>query len=301
MSAAGPASSPMAVTDISRKLLLCISGIRFVLHGLDNPLERELRERFVLFLQPPGSAGDGADLEIRLLRSPLRQYLPYPVQGGPKEYQLETRVREGRLHAWSYSFAGRFEIEGNQGEMELCDSDFEPAHRSVENFLRVALAWKAMNRGGLLLHASGVVRRARAYLFFGPSGSGKTTVARLSSGSLLLNDDCMLLVRRGGEFLASGVPFKGAEDAGARDAGSFPIAGLFRLVQAPAASCLRLPLPRAVSEIASSVPFVTERSEGFRKIFGTLEELVRRTPVFRLEFRLSPDFWRAIEGELPEE
>ena len=288
----------MAVTDISRKLLLCISGIRFVLHGLDDPLERELRERFVLFLQPPGSAGDGADLEIRLLRSPLRQYLPYPVQGGPKEYQLETRVREGRLHAWSYSFAGRFEIEGNQGEMELCDSGFEPRHRSVENFLRVALAWKAMNRGGFLLHSSGLVRGGQAFLFFGPSGSGKTTIARLSREDLLLNDDCILLMRQDETFSASGVPFKGADDAGARDARSFPIAGLFRLVQSTRVSCERIPAARAASEIASSIPFVTESPEGFERIFDSVEQLLRRVPIFRLQFRLSPGFWEAIDRAL---
>src|SRR5437867_6048070 len=105
----------------------------------------------------------------------VRRCLPWPSQSGIREYQLETVVREGRLHVWSYGFAGRFDIEGTRGELKLCDTPFEPRARSVENFLRVALAWKAMERGGLLLHASGLVRDGRAYLFFGPSGSGKTT------------------------------------------------------------------------------------------------------------------------------
>ncbi|MGH9390735.1 MAG: hypothetical protein ACRD1Z_14050, partial [Vicinamibacteria bacterium] len=215
--------------------------------------------------------------------------------GGTIEYQLETRVGEGRLHAWSYSFAGRFEIEGMTGEIDLCDSDFEPPARSVENFLRVALAWPAMAKGGLLLHASGVARGNRAYLFFGPSGSGKTTITRLSTGDTPLNDDCILIMRDGRGFTAHGVPFKGAEDLGARNASAYPIAGMFRLVQSPDVSCERLAPARAAGEIAGSIPFVTERPEGFERIFSTLEDLVRVVPVFRLRFRQSPDFWPVVE------
>jgi energy-coupling factor transporter ATP-binding protein EcfA2 len=141
-----------------------------------------------------------------------------------------------------------------------------------------------------------VVREGNATVFFGPSGSGKTTITRLSTGDLILNDDCILITRDGTGFLASGVPFKGAEDIGAADAGAFPIAGLFRLVQADTVSCERLEAPRAVGEITGSIPFVTETTEGFEMVFPVLNELVRAVPVFRLHFRLADDFWPAVEN-----
>jgi len=286
----------MRLPDATRTLALSIAGIRFRFSGLPATLDAALRSRFDLFVVPdePEAAND---LDVELSASPVRQYLPYPHEGGPIEYQVESETLGGRLHAWSYSFSGCFDIEGNRGELELCLTDFEPPHRSVENFLRVALAWKAMNHGGFLLHASGVVVGGRAYLFFGPSGSGKTTITRLSEGSLVLNDDCILLMRTSGPFRASGVPFKGAEDAGAQNSGSFPIAGLFRLVKAPTPSCERLPPARAASELLSSIPFVTDRKEGFDRVFNAVEEVLRSAPVYSLRFRLSPDFWSCIERE----
>ncbi len=218
------------------QLTLSISGIRFDLRGLPNGLDRLLALRFGPFAAPADPSRP-ADLTIQVRPADVRGYLDYDSQDGSKLYRLETRAHEDRLHAWSYAFAGWFDIEGPQGEISLCDSPIEPPARSIENFLRVAFAWKAMKHGGFLLHASGLVRGGRAYIFFGPSGSGKTTVTRLSPHDLRLNDDCIHITRRGSLFCASGVPFKGSEDGGAEHAGVFPIAGFFRLVQSRLVYC----------------------------------------------------------------
>ena len=288
-------------------LNLLLSGLRFQFVGIEPSLGRSLTERFALFVVTPGEpAGSkaevprsGPDLEIHVRPSDLRQYLPYPSEGGSKIYQLETRERDGRLHVWSYAFAGSFEIDGNQAEVSLCEDGFEPPARSIENFLRVALAWKAVARGGFLLHSAGVVREGRAFLFFGPSGSGKTTAVRMSGGATVLNDD-LILIRRIHEagqperFVACGLPFKGAEDLGAAVTGSFPIAGIFRLVQSGEDRVERIAIPLAVSELSASVPFVSERPEGLERLFPLLEGVVRSLPVHRLRFRRSPNFWTAV-------
>lgn len=271
--------------------------MRIDLVGLPATLGASLFARFRLFVSPrdPRSA---SDLEIRVRPAVVKGYLDFDGQGGAPMYRLETRANSGRLHVWSYAFAGWFEIAGRTGEVNLCDSDVEPPERSIENYLRVALAWKAAQQGGFLLHASGLVRGGRAYLFFGPSGSGKTTVTRLSPLDLLLNDDCMLVGPSADGFVARGVPFKGSEAGGARDTGAFPIAGLFRLVQSRRVLLQDLSPVRAVAEIAASVPFVSERPEGLDGCLSTIEALARTVPVKRLHFRLSPDFWDAIEGDL---
>src|SRR5437867_6462044 len=281
-------------------LTLSITGIRLALNGLPPTLARVLESRFSLFIAPRAVTGDGnsVDLALRVRPSVVKGYLDYNGQGASKIYRLETRASGERLHAWSYAFAGWFEIDGREGEISLCDSDVEPPVRSIENFLRVAFAWKAARRSGFLLHASGLVRGGKAYLFFGPSGSGKTTVTRLSSADLLLNDDCIHVSRHGSLFRASGVPFKGNDDGGAERAGAFPIAGMFRLVQSRRVYCERLGAAQAVAEIASSVPFVSERPEGLDGILPAIEELARAVPVSRLHFRLAPDFWTAVEESL---
>jgi len=153
-------------------------------------------------------------------------------------------------------------------------------------------------RGGFLFHASGLVRHGKAYLFFGPSGSGKTTVTRLSANDLLLNDDCIHITRRNGEFRANGVPFKGRDEGGAENAGDFPIAGLFRLVQSRRVCFEPLSTAAAVSEIVASIPFMSERKEGLERNLAVAEDLSRAVPVGRLQFRLAPDFWNIIEESL---
>lgn len=278
-------------------LTIAISGVRVVLDGLPASLELALRHRFGLFVVP-NERGADTDLVVRVRPAVVKNYLDFDRQVGSKLYTLETRVHAQRLHAWSYAFAGWFDIHGSEGEICLCESAIEPPERSIENFLRVAFAWKAASRGGFLLHASGLVRDGLAYLFFGPSGSGKTTVTRLSTTELLLNDDCIHVTRQGETFMAQGVPFKGRDDCGAERAEPFPIAGLFRLVQSRRVFCQKLSTAQAVGEIASSIPFVSERPEGLDGTLSVIEDLVRSVPVSRLHFRLAPDFWNAIEESL---
>ena len=275
---------------------LSISGVRLDIHGLPLPLERTLIKRFHLFISPT-LAGAEADLSIRVRPAVVKGYLDYDKKQSTT-YRLETRTSGERLHVWSYAFAGWFEIDGKEGEVSLCDSDIEPPERSIENFLRVAFAWKASNRGGFLFHAAGLVRHGKAYLFFGPSGSGKTTVTRLSANDLLLNDDCIHVTRRGSDFRANGVPFKGRDECGAENAGEFPIAGLFRLVQSRRVCFEPLSAAAAVSEIVASIPFMSERKEGLERNLSVAEALVRSVPVGRLQFRLAPDFWNTIEETL---
>lgn len=290
------APGPLASRAWTANLHMNLAGIRIDLIGLPDPLARSLHSRFKLFLTPPAPHG-ASDLTIRVRPSVVKGYLDVGGDGSSLTYRLETRARDGRLHVWSYAFAGWFDLDGQAGEVNLCESEIEPPERSIENFLRVALAWKASGRGGFLLHASGLVRRGLAYLFFGPSGSGKTTVTRLSPLDLLLNDDCMMISQVAGRFVARGVPFKGSDRGGARDAAAFPIAGIYRLVQARRVFAEPISAARAVAELAASVPFVSERPEGLDVVMPSIESLVRQVPVERLHFRLAPDFWSVIERD----
>jgi hypothetical protein len=292
-----PEASPSDSSSWNRTLILSISGLRFELQGLPSELRSRLAVRFSRFVVEPDSV-TRANLTIRVRPAVVRGYLDYDTHGQAKVYELETRVEEGRLHAWSYAFSGWFEIDGDQGELSLCDSDVEPPSHSIENFLRVAFAWKASKAGGFLFHASGLVRDGRAYVFFGPSGSGKTTVTRLYPHELQLNDDCIHITRAGSVFYAGGVPFKGCPEGGAQDAGAFPIAGLFRLVQSRNVACERLGAAEAMAEIATSVPFVSETPEGALRVFEAAEAMARTVPVMKLYFELAPSFWDVMEESL---
>jgi hypothetical protein len=88
---------------------------------------------------------------------------------------------------------------------------------------------------GAILHAAGVVRRGKGYLFAGISGAGKTTIARLiadggESATAVLSDD-RIVVRRGpeGGFTMHGTPWPG-EGGYARNERA-PLAGIYFLTK----------------------------------------------------------------------
>src|SRR5262249_29799700 len=95
-------------------------------------------------------------------------------------------VRRGDFH-------GRMDLLERHVEFEYCGRV-----PSLHAFLRVANALLLAEIDGLLLHASSVLRRGRAFLFPGPSGAGKTTIARLAAGGGVLSDE-VSAVRRVGD------------------------------------------------------------------------------------------------------
>jgi hypothetical protein len=219
--------------------------------------------------------------------------LPWRTDG-----MLPLRTR--RIGRWVLCLtpgeAGCFDLTARRGRITL------RPHGNVENCLRVLLGWEAAQRGGLLLHASGVVRQhasddrrpAGAFVFFGPSGAGKSTVARLSARWPVLSDDLVLIERTSTGYQACGVPFRGNEWTAPRLNARAPLAGLLALEQAP--QHLRLPLtPGAgAARLVSATPFVTTCPHGAAMVMGAALALAAATPVARLQFRKDDGFWEVL-------
>lgn len=73
-----------------------------------------------------------------------------------------------------------------------------------------------LNHGGMMLHASAVVRKGKAYLFTAPCGTGKSTHTGLwlqaFPDAFILNDDKPALRLENGKFYAYGTPWSGKTD-----------------------------------------------------------------------------------------
>jgi hypothetical protein len=167
-----------------------------------------------------------------------------------------------------------------------------------ENFLRVWYAWRCLDEGALLLHASGAVRGGRGYVFFGPSGSGKTTTARLSleAGCTVLSDDLVILKKQVGVWHACGVPFRGELPEAPRTNLAAPARGIFILVKHPEHGTTPAPFPEALARLAACVPFVMSRPLGAQAVTAICADLAGSVPVRYLRFRRDPGFWRVIDG-----
>jgi hypothetical protein len=215
------------------------------------------------------------------------------ASGAAEVYRLEQAWSGEQLTAFAYEFAGWFDFATHRGQLAIAPAQGDPLHRAVENFLRVVSAHWFLRRGGLLVHASGVVRDGRAHLFFGPSGSGKTTVTSLSESDLILGDDLVLIRESHCGFEACGVPFRGLYREPPQTDQAFPLSGLYRLVKDRDDFLVDLSPSLGAAELMGSLPFVME-GERSGQALETVSRIVSGLPVRRLHFRKSADFWRLL-------
>ena len=237
----------------------------------------------------PGSgpaAGDTPDLEIARgpaqLSGSAEQRGPYRRQGN----QLELEIPE----------AGRFLLAA-PGRLEVAErTDIDP---DVLGAFLIAsglpmLLWQ---RGGLLLHASGVTLGDRVIALSGPSGAGKSTIARalLEQGGKLLGDDTLWLPDperpawadgiSGGQFLrdAAGGEPQFHRLPPARQAGPGNLAALVILSPGPIEPVRLGPVAAAQAVLrARHRPLVPELLGSNAAVLAHCTRLAASVPVFRL-------------------
>lgn len=213
---------------------------------------------------------------------------PYIDPAGHAVWQVETRQEDGRITFRSFFEQGWIDRDAGCAQLTLREQG------DPENFLRVVYAWECLFRGGLLLHASGVIRGELGYVFFGPSGAGKTTVTRLSPEAIVLSDDLVILMPQAGKFWVHGVPFRGEMVEGVRTNAAAPLYGLFALTKTPDHALSDVPVAQAVAELAASVPFVMEKPQGAAVVVARCAEIEADTPVRRLHFARNERFWEIL-------
>ncbi len=210
---------------------------------------------------------------------PPKEHAPNAARGG----QVEIRRGRGRVMLRSHDFDALIDLAAREIQT------WQPcAVYPVDMCLRVAYASLHGEHGGVLLHASGVLRDGLAWVFCGPSGAGKSTIAELLGGTRLADE--LIAVRRSGNgFLASGTPYWMGTSISA------PIGGVFHLRQADSTFVRGRPPEETVAELLASVeaPGVDEPTAA--GIAGFCRDLADTRACGELSFR--PDaveIWREI-------
>jgi hypothetical protein len=262
-------------------------SVRFV--GLTPDIERAAREKYALFLS------EADPLHDVLVCQGERGYLAEAADGFLR--LEETASEEGRILE-SHDFAALRPAGGGRGVLRVSDPGrLAGAIGCLENYMRWTMADMAIQREAFVLHSCGVVRDGRASVFFGHSGAGKSTVAGLSGGSQILSDDLVLLSREGGRWQASTTPFWGTFPQEAKARGSFPVGGIYRLVQAEVAEVHPLSTALAVGMMVTCCPFVSNPALRRDKLIPLVEDCCRKVRPAILKFRKDPSFWEAIARE----
>ena len=267
-------------------LSLAIGGTRLVLDLAALPVARRdaVHARYAAFAARPDP---GAAIAVQVRLRGGRPFLPWDAR---TPLPLVTRRIGARLVFVAPQEAGWLDPATRQARLVL------RGQGTVENFLRVVTAWSALEQGGLLLHACGVVRRGRAFVFFGASGVGKSTVAGLSRAWTVLSDDLVLVEPAATGYEAGGVPFRGSAWDAPRVNARAPLAGLYALRQAPAHALRDLPLAEATARLAASAPFVAQCATAATALLATCAGLAGQVPVRELSFCRDGLFWEVIDG-----
>ena len=135
-------------------------------------------------------ADQGLDVEVCEVE---RDYYIEPPEVA--EFNPVHLVCDGqRVRFVGYRMAGVFETVGGIGRVLLARGEYEPADRAMENYIRAAVAWRAAERGGALVHAASAAWEGRGYLFYGESGAGKSTLSECNKRATVLSDDLSLVL-----------------------------------------------------------------------------------------------------------
>ncbi|HVT58050.1 MAG TPA: hypothetical protein VHR45_06600 [Thermoanaerobaculia bacterium] len=183
-----------------REVILDLPGGPYRLAGLAAAQEESLRSGYGDLCRPRGAAPPPADraaavapgtvTEARIFRAAAADFRQFDTRGW--DYELDTdntpeavRLAGLRLLArleWRPTLAAALWTSEGEGELfpGIC-----------ENFLRILVAYRLLEAGGVVLHSAGLLLAGSAFLFLGRSGAGKTTLARLASerGAEVLSDD----------------------------------------------------------------------------------------------------------------
>jgi hypothetical protein len=279
----------------SEALRLQVGPLEFRLEGLNLRQVERLRGMYGPFLRPAAAEAAGSGLTISLTRAGVERFLALP-SGRFEEYRLGRRTRDGRHDLWAYEFAATADAGFTRAEVALLTEEGAEFNRGLENVLRFLCACTILDRGGLLVHGAGIVRGGRAHVFFGHSGAGKTTVTALSPRDLVLSDDITVVLPAGDRFVACGHPFGMAHHRVPDTTDSFPIAGLYRLLQSREVRLEPLDRGRGLGDLASCLPFVMQDAASAARALDIAAALLRTVPSWRLSFRKDDAFWGAIEN-----
>jgi hypothetical protein len=165
------------------------------------------------------------------------------------------------------------------------------------DLFRLLCGFLLLQEGGLLLHASAVVARGRAWVFSGPSGAGKTTIAGLAGARRVLNDETVALRPGAAGWTACATPFYGSGGpAMARANAHAPVRALCFLRKARRFAHRRLSPAEAVARAFPEVMLPKRDGRVVERLLGALTALAAAVPAYDLSFAPRAALWDYLDG-----
>ncbi|MFZ0052447.1 MAG: hypothetical protein WAK96_11790 [Desulfobaccales bacterium] len=209
---------------------------------------------------------------------------------------MEENQEEVKLWVPRMSLRFRLLLPFVKGEVTLA-GDTSMSMVQGRNVLRLLYFFGFLQKEGLLLHASGLVRQDRAYVFPGVSAAGKTTVVRHSPGMPVLSDE-VVAVRPGGRNgvpVAFGTPFFGGWGRPGEKLHA-PIQGLYFPVKSKANRLEPLTPQEMLTRLLPCIFCYTILPARLEKLFDCASRLVTRVPGFSFHFKPGAEMWETLDA-----
>ena len=154
------------------------------------------------------------------------------------------------------------------------------------NAMMMMFAFNGARLKALLFHSSVIKLNGKGYLFLGKSGTGKSTHSKLwlnsFEGAELLNDDNpVVYINNKGIAMVSGSPWSGKTPCYKNE--EVPVGGFVRLWQAKENKISHLSKVHAYAALLPTISNMRWEHTINDKINETLDELIAKVPIFRLD------------------
>jgi hypothetical protein len=232
-------------------------------------------------------------------------------------YKAESEFREIELKGWQYDldivysepmvqiaglgFAAKIVWTPRlRGYLWTRERGSEAFHGAFENFLRILIAYRLLERGGVLLHSAALVTGTEASVLVGRSGHGKTTLSNMAlhAGKRVLSDDLNAVVIGGDSLWAIWVPFHGDAASPFQRPPSVPVQAFYTLEKSCRNEVSFEPKTQTLAHLLSCSPYVNLDPYRYDRLIESLNRMCDLVRCYRLKFRKDGGFLDLLAGNL---
>lgn len=271
----------MAIPSLD-SLVLSIGDISVLVFSESHEFMAQTEKRYANFIST--ETAPLFRIQVNILAEKMGPNLAPDVE--KPQVRFDNGTERGTF-AWQ-GLSGEFDLVSREARMSCTLSP-----TGLNSFLRFVYSLVLLKEPGFLVHASGLIKNEKGYIFPGKSGVGKTTITRLSPGATLLSDD-IPLVKIGDAPLIFGTPFWG-DLAVAGEKTSAPLAGIYFPVKDKKNYTERLKARQVFEKLLPNVVFFFKNAEFSKQLFNLCFDLATKVPGYELHFLPDFSFWGCID------
>jgi hypothetical protein len=273
----------------SHSISMTVAGTSFRVSGLSRKQDQTIRALWPNFVDD--DAIDSVSVQVYKSSESTFKKLDRWV------YELDFDYQPRALRIVGLDLMARVELDPVMHAALWIETESpDTFHGAFENFLRVVVAYAALERGGALVHSAALVDGDDAWLFVGHSGAGKSTVSQLGldSGRLVLSDDLNpILPGDDNAIYVVGSPFLG--DLGARSPARHRLNAIYRLEQGTANAVRPMGDAEKLATLMACAPYINRDRHRGDTLCANLVGLVQSVPAQILTFRKDGGFWPLLQ------